>query len=80
MLQTDAGNSYVKIINTKDYMIAMTWDIDSEKCMRCGACVGVCPVNALTLTEHGIGINKEKCISCGNCSKVCPVHAIKVEK
>jgi ferredoxin len=61
-------------------MIAMAWEIDDEKCMRCGACVGVCPVGALTLTEHGIKIDKEKCILCGNCSKICPVQAIKVEK
>ncbi len=55
------------------------WSIDNKKCLRCGACVGVCPVNALNLTEHGVNVN-DKCTLCATCEKVCPVKAIKVEK
>jgi len=58
----------------------MSWQINNKKCLRCGACVGVCPVNALRLTEHGVEVDKEKCILCGTCVTVCPVKAIKVEK
>lgn len=32
----------------------MTWEINNEKCLRCGACVSVCPVLALELQETGI--------------------------
>ncbi len=56
----------------------MTWDIERRKCLRCGGCVGVCPVDALKLTENGVKIDEEKCINCGKCEKICPVGAITV--
>ena len=58
----------------------MTWSVDVKKCLRCGGCVGVCPQNALELTEHGLKVDKEKCILCGICMKFCPVAAIAVSK
>lgn len=58
----------------------MSWNIDREKCLRCGACVAVCPVLALELDESGIKNDKDKCTLCSTCQKVCPVKAIKVEK
>ncbi len=57
----------------------MAWSVNNEKCMRCGGCVGVCPVNALELTEFGLKCDKN-CTLCGICAKFCPVGAIKVEK
>jgi ferredoxin len=58
----------------------MEWEIDREKCLRCGACVSVCPVLALELEEKGIRHDEGKCTLCGICQKVCPAGAIKVEK
>ena len=58
----------------------MAWNIKDEKCLRCGACVAVCPKAALDLTEHGVTNKTELCILCGICEKMCPVGAIKVEK
>ncbi|MBU3905373.1 MAG: 4Fe-4S binding protein [Nanoarchaeota archaeon] len=58
----------------------MSWNINNRKCLSCGACVGVCPVNALRLTEHGVEVDKNKCILCNTCATICPVKAIKVEK
>lgn len=56
------------------------WSIDKSKCLRCGACVGVCPKTALELTEFGPTCDAKKCILCGLCAKICPVGAIKVKK
>ena len=56
------------------------WSIDKEKCLRCGACVAVCPLLALDLNEHGVKNDNSKCTLCGICQKMCPVKAIKVEK
>ena len=54
--------------------------VDKGKCMWCGGCVSVCPVQALELRETAIYIDEGKCIDCGNCEKICPVGAIKVVK
>jgi len=57
----------------------MIWKINRERCLRCGGCVGVCPTDALELTENGVKWDEEKCIFCGKCETVCPVGAINVE-
>ncbi|MFA6268224.1 MAG: 4Fe-4S binding protein [archaeon] len=51
---------------------------NSNKCMYCGACVGVCPVSAIVLKDTRIFIDEKKCISCGACVKICPVGAMKL--
>lgn len=48
-----------------------------EKCCYCGGCVGVCPVNCITLKETRIEIDNEKCINCQACVRICPVEAMK---
>lgn len=58
----------------------MMLNIDREVCNTCGACVGVCPVNALTLEKNRVVINRDKCIECDACEKICPVAAIKLDK
>ncbi|HIQ50229.1 MAG TPA: 4Fe-4S dicluster domain-containing protein [Nanoarchaeota archaeon] len=58
----------------------MSWHIARDLCLRCGACVSVCPVLALELEERGIINHHEKCVLCGICEKVCPSGAIRVEK
>lgn len=51
-----------------------------NKCIYCGACVGVCPVEALTLKDVRIYVDEETCISCGACVKICPTDAMVIEK
>jgi len=51
---------------------------DSTLCLRCGGCVGVCPVSALRLTEHGIVCDEKKCTECKTCVKFCPVKALSL--
>lgn len=46
------------------------------KCCGCGACMNVCPQNAITMEEDEYGfiyprINAEKCIKCHACINVC---------
>lgn len=58
----------------------MTVNINIARCIYCGACVGVCPVLALTLKETRITVDEAKCIKCFACEKACPANAIKVTK
>jgi ferredoxin len=54
------------------------YKIIEEKCKRCGACVRVCPVEAISGNkEIDYKIDPEKCIKCGKCFEVCKFDAIK---
>jgi ferredoxin len=48
--------------------------------MWCGACVGSCPKNAITLHETMIEVDDELCIRCGICTRICPVGALTLEE
>ena len=48
-----------------------------RKCIGCGECVAVCPVNAHKITESGHVFEREKCIDCGKCETVCLGEALK---
>ncbi len=53
--------------------------ISLDACIGCGACVGVCPVSALSLNDEGKAIVDEAtCIDCGACVGTCPVSAIEL--
>ncbi|MEM2142828.1 MAG: Coenzyme F420 hydrogenase/dehydrogenase, beta subunit C-terminal domain [Candidatus Thorarchaeota archaeon] len=49
--------------------------IDTGVCTECGACVNICPVNALSGETTGnryVPILTGECVSCGLCYSVCP--------
>ncbi len=48
------------------------------KCIGCGECVKVCPVQACELTPDGIVTNAELCEVCGRCAEVCPAKATEM--
>ena len=49
-----------------------------EKCNGCGACVRMCPSEAISGEKEKIHlISAVLCIDCGVCGKVCPEGAIK---
>ncbi len=56
----------------------MTMHVNRHMCMYCGACVGTCPKNAITLYETWIEFD-DNCIECGICVTACPVGAISME-
>lgn len=55
----------------------MPVEVNKDLCIGCGACVGVCPVEALSLDEEGKAeSNPDVCIDCGACMGTCPMEAI----
>lgn len=51
-----------------------------KNCTACGACLNICPVNAISwkLGTHQIEIpviEADSCISCGKCQKICPQNS-----
>ncbi len=54
---------------------------DEEKCTHCGACVTICPTDALYLDKktRKVIFDPEKCIACELCIKACPPRAMKIK-
>jgi len=48
----------------------------SDKCVNCGKCVDVCPVEAISKGEKKHTIDPGKCVDCGACAGECPTEAI----
>ncbi|WP_435549446.1 ferredoxin [Desulfobacterium sp. N47] len=54
-------------------------EVDTEKCVGCGECVNVCPVDVYELQEEkAVVVNEEECIGCESCVEVCEQGAITV--
>ena len=53
--------------------------VDKEKCIGCGTCVAICPVEAISFVDGKAKIDRNKCIHCGSCEASCPVRAIKLD-
>jgi len=53
---------------------------DDCKCIDCGACTGVCPVDALSLVDWELVINQDKCIYCDACTSACPTRALNIKE
>ncbi|OYT27071.1 MAG: ferredoxin [Candidatus Altiarchaeales archaeon ex4484_96] len=54
--------------------------VDRSKCLYCGACVSLCPQDAIELMETHIIIDEKVCTSCLICARFCPVGAIYEKK
>lgn len=53
------------------------FQINQEKCKRCGLCARNCPVQAISGNrEEGYKIDTNKCIKCGLCASKCNFKAI----
>lgn len=54
--------------------------VDKSICKKDGACVAVCPSQAIVLDAEGYPAEapKARCIQCGHCVAVCPAGAIKL--
>ncbi|MBI5670568.1 MAG: 4Fe-4S dicluster domain-containing protein [Chloroflexi bacterium] len=50
--------------------------INHDRCLSCGACVAVCPPDALFLHDLHLTVNHQTCTRCDRCPAMCPVHAL----
>ena len=56
-----------------------TFVVDEELCYGCGACIALCPTNALDLKDRLAIVEQEKCTLCEHCIPSCPVFALRIE-
>ena len=52
--------------------------VNKDICTGCGACINVCPADAIELVNGIAQINNVKCRNCQVCVVECPVEAIKL--
>jgi len=61
------------VVNKKGRVI-----VNIEKCVDCGACISLCPTDALYFNEEErVEFSYEKCIGCLLCIDSCPRFAIE---
>ena len=54
-------------------------EVDVEKCIGCGDCVDVCPVDVYEMQdEKSVPVNADECIGCESCVEACEQEAISV--
>ncbi len=71
---------YLKKMGVRVKLVSQDVTRDEDRCTHCGACVTICPTDALvkdTATQE-INFNKEECIACELCIPACPVEAMEV--
>lgn len=53
---------------------------NEDRCTECGACVTICPTEALAidLESRHVHFDSEKCIACELCVPVCPSRAMEL--
>jgi len=51
-----------------------------DKCVGCGLCLKVCPVDAIKLVDKKAIIDLDKCTLCGACPDSCKFEAIVIER
>jgi NADH-quinone oxidoreductase subunit F len=56
----------------------LLWQVVEDKCVKCGACKKVCPVDAIVWEKGQIAyLDKEKCTKCKSCYDACRFMAIE---
>ena len=67
-------------VNTTSYIPY----VDIHKCIGCGKCTNICPMEAVGVTTIGkdkyAQVDDKLCLGCGVCVKNCPKDAIKLKR
>ena len=71
---------YLKELGVEIEQLATRVRRDEEKCFQCGACTGVCPVDALSIRREDMAVlfDADKCTGCSQSVLICPVRAMEM--
>jgi len=76
----DSAISYLKKLGVSVQPLSKDIKRDEDKCTHCGACVPICPTEALVVDPktRKVEFYNEKCIACELCIKACPPRAMEL--
>ena len=74
------GLEYLEQLGVTTERLATRIRRDEERCFQCGACTGVCPVDALYIRRQDMAVlfDADKCTGCSQCVLICPVRAMEM--
>ena len=74
------GISYLKKLGVIVQSLSQGIIRNSTRCTHCGACITVCPAEALVLDTRTRKVHfyDNKCIVCESCISACPLRAMEV--
>ena len=58
-------------VNVNAYLLKY----DKDACIKCGACIERCPMEAISFDDEGFCFHNNACVRCGQCVTVCPASA-----
>ena len=75
----EEGIDYLKDLGVSVQSLSQDIIRNAARCTHCGACVVVCPTEALVLDPHTRKVHfyDTKCIGCELCIKGCPTRAME---
>ena len=59
-------------MSTGTNMATLEFVVNDDRCYGCGACIGLCPTNALSMKELLAIVEQELCTYCEHCIPSCP--------
>jgi len=68
---------YEKKCPAKRCIALLKFEVNTDKCSKCGACFRACPADAIVWKKKEVAwIDKEKCVKCMTCFSKCKFDAI----
>ena len=65
----------------RSYNITYMAKVDAEKCVGCGECVVICPMQVFELSQgKAVVVNGADCLGCDSCVEACEPAAITVSE
>ena len=77
----EKGIKYLKDLGILIQPLSKDIRVNWDECVQCGACVAICPTDALYIKDKKtmeVAFDADKCIACELCIRPCPPRAIEV--